>query len=116
MRCFRAGRLARVSVSYTHLDVYKRQYYDTKLATARFWFERMMPHTASLLDCVTAGHIAPTASKLPPTCPPLIVTTLPQSALKFSPMAVPWSSPVRTAQRGAWVACPRPLGRFAGGG
>ncbi|MBK8246618.1 MAG: acyl-CoA dehydrogenase C-terminal domain-containing protein [Gemmatimonadetes bacterium] len=30
-------------------------YYDTKLATARFWFERMMPHTASLLDCVAAG-------------------------------------------------------------
>ena len=30
-------------------------FYDTKLACARFWMERMMPDTASLSERVKAG-------------------------------------------------------------
>lgn len=33
-------------------------YYDTKLATARFWFERMMPNTTSLADVLTVSGAA----------------------------------------------------------
>lgn len=52
-------RLARVAIERKGSGgAFDAGFYDTKVATARFWFERMMPATASLAANVRAGGVA----------------------------------------------------------
>jgi alkylation response protein AidB-like acyl-CoA dehydrogenase len=52
-------RIARVALERKATGgAFDGAYYDTKLATARFWFERMMPYTTSLAAAVSAGGSA----------------------------------------------------------
>ncbi len=49
-------RTCRVALERKSSDgAFDAAYYDTKLATARFYFERMMPQTSALVGGVTAG-------------------------------------------------------------